>query len=62
VHSLVLLVLLDDIYSILGWEPGTRLHLRLITVASLIVICLLSLALWVAISEAVISLAVAVLS
>ena len=52
----------QDVYSISGWRPRTRPHLRLIKVVSLIVISLLSLALWVAISEAVISLAVAVLS
>jgi hypothetical protein len=52
-------LLLDGTYSIVDWRLPARRHLRrLIKVASWIVILLLFLGLWVAISEAVISLAV----
>jgi hypothetical protein len=51
--------LFDDVQVV---SRGPRPHLRPIKVTSLIMISLLSLAPWVAISEAVISLAVAVLS
>jgi hypothetical protein len=49
-------VLLEGSYP--DWRPPARRHPRLIKAASWIVILLLSLGLWVAISVAVISLAV----